>query len=120
MKTLRLLRLASGLLALGAALDLAAQVSITSIGSTYTQNFDTLASSGQNNNWTNNSTLTGWYSDKSAYGTHASWTGNNFGIVNNLLSFGTDGSTERALGSANPVGGTSVTYGLESAGLWVV
>ena len=30
-------------------------------GGTYTQNFDTLATSGNNNPWSNGSTLQGWY-----------------------------------------------------------
>lgn len=56
MNTLRFARIASGLLALGAALDLSAQVL------SYSQNFDTLPfSTSTQLNWTDDSTLAGWY-----------------------------------------------------------
>jgi hypothetical protein len=79
------------------------QVSLTSTTNPYTQNFDTLSNSGTSNTWTDNSTITGWYSNCTVYiadiGT--STTGG-------LHSYGTTSSTERSLGalssgSANPV-----------------
>lgn len=85
-----------------------AQVSFT--GTPYVQNFNSL--SGTTNNtadvtWTDNSTLPGWYASKSAYHvTDATMGGaaTNFdstSATNNigLISFGTAGSTDRALGS---------------------
>ena len=49
-------------LALTLALSGAAQAQVT-VGSTtnYTQNFDSLPSSGVTNNWVNNTTLAGWH-----------------------------------------------------------
>ncbi len=70
-------------------------------GGTYAQNFDSLASSGTANGWTNNVTLPGWYASQSA----------DLGVVSNyraesgsgnsgaLYSFGATSSSERALGS---------------------
>jgi hypothetical protein len=55
-----------------------AQVLFTDFNSSYTQNFDSLAS-GANNatvTWTDNSTLTGWYSNRTLYRVSA-------GTVNN-------------------------------------
>ena len=78
-----------------------AQVSFTG---TYSQNFDTLASTGTTNTFTDNSTLLGWYAQRSSsaattptvtpllVGTGSDNTGG-------LYSFGSAGSTERALGS---------------------
>lgn len=86
----------------------AAQVSYT--GGAYFQDFNTLQGTTNNTanvTWTDNSTLPGWYSSKSGYhvtngtmgGTAATFdatsTANNIG----LISFGTSGSTDRALGS---------------------
>jgi hypothetical protein len=61
---------------------------------TYSQNFDTLASTGTNNPWIDNATITGWYSTETSYKANDG-TGNSAG----LYSYGTTGSTERALGS---------------------
>lgn len=85
-----------------------AQVSFN--GTPYVQNFNTL--SGTTNNvtavtWTNNSTLPGWYASKSGYhvtdGTMGGGASNfdSTSNVNNigLISFGSAGSTDRALGS---------------------
>jgi len=79
------------------------QVNITSFGSTYTENFNTLATSGTSNAWTNNSTIAGWYSNRTVYigDVGSSNTGG-------LHSYGATSDPERALGSlgsnsANPV-----------------
>src|SRR5690349_21116421 len=37
------------------------QVSLPSIGSAYTQNFNGLATTGSSNTWTDNTTISGWY-----------------------------------------------------------
>ena len=44
-----------------------AQVNLTTIGSAYTQDFDGLATSGTSNIWTDNVSLTGWYSSEIDY-----------------------------------------------------
>lgn len=86
-----------GALALALPGLLAAQVSITSFNSPYTQNFDTLPSSGSAT-WTNNGTVPSWYHARTGTGTTivANDGSNNAG---NLYSFGTGSNAERALGS---------------------
>src|SRR5947209_12581769 len=74
-------------------------LSMTTLGTAITQNFDTLANTGTPT-WTDDSTLSGWYAqfgtttNPTAYtpGTGSSGTGA-------LYSFGSTGSTDRALGS---------------------
>src|SRR5580765_656148 len=68
--------------------------SITSFGVPLTENFDSLASTGTNLTWTDNSTIPGWYSTRATYnsGTGSSNTGA-------LYSFGLAGAADRALGS---------------------
>jgi len=80
---------------------LGAQVSLTALGTPYTQNFDSLATTGTANAWTDNSTLPGWYSQFSAVTTNpttyrADAGGSNTGAI---YSWGTGTSTERAFGS---------------------
>ncbi|HRI46683.1 MAG TPA: choice-of-anchor D domain-containing protein [Ignavibacteriaceae bacterium] len=81
------------------------QVSFTSVGQTITQNFNSLANSGTSNTWTDNTTIVGWYSNRTAYiGNDGSST------TGGLHSYGSTSSTERALGglssgSATPVFG---------------
>src|SRR5262245_32822312 len=72
-------------------------VSLTTLGTPYTQNFDTLPASGSTT-WTNNSTIPGWYHARTGTGLTivANDGGSNAG---NLYSYGTSGSTDRALGS---------------------
>jgi predicted extracellular nuclease len=64
------------------------------LNTTYAQNFDTLAISGTTNTWTNDSTIEGWYSNRTVY--RASAGTDNAGA---LYSFGSVSATERALGS---------------------
>jgi DNA/RNA endonuclease G (NUC1) len=71
--------------------------SIAALGVPLTENFDTLAATGTNIAWTDNSTIPGWYSTRTIYnsGTGSSATGA-------LYSFGVAGTnpvTDRALGS---------------------
>ena len=92
---------AATLCALASGSALVAQVSLTTLGTPYTQNFDTLATSGTANAWTDNSTLPGWYSQFSAVATNpttyrADAGGSNTGAI---YSWGTGTATERALGS---------------------
>src|SRR5215475_9426988 len=71
--------------------------SITALGVPVTENFDTLATTGTNITWTDNSTIPGWYSTRTTYnsGTGSSNTGAlySFGVA------GTNPDTDRALGS---------------------
>lgn len=70
------------------------QISITSAPFTYEQNFDSLLNSGTNNTWTDNSTLTGWYSNRTVYlGNHGSLN------TGGLYSYGPDAGSDRALGA---------------------
>jgi predicted extracellular nuclease len=74
-----------------------AGVSLTTLGTPYTQNFDTLPASGSAT-WTNNSTIQGWYHARTGTGTTivANDGSSNAG---NLYSYGTGTATDRALGS---------------------
>src|SRR5262245_32111431 len=78
-------------------LPVRAQVSLTTLGTPYTQNFDTLPASGSAT-WTNNSTIPGWFHARTGTGTTivANDGSSNAG---NLYSYGTGTATDRALGS---------------------
>lgn len=82
----------------------AAQVSLTTLGSPVTQNFDALANTGTNVAWADNTTIPGWYATRTAYnaGAGASNTGS-------MYSFGTGTATDRALGGVAS-GGTGTMY----------
>ena len=71
------------------------------LGSPITENFDTLATSGTANPWTDNSTIVGWYSQFTATPANpttyrADAGGSNTGAI---YSWGTGTATERAFGS---------------------
>jgi hypothetical protein len=105
---LRTLTFSLVLLHFGAA-QLSAQIIF--MGGTYSQNFDTLASTGSSNPWVNNVTLAGWYSTRTSYEADDG-TGN----TGNLYSYGggtTNPITDRALGSitSNPL--PNITYGIQ-------
>jgi hypothetical protein len=72
-----------------------------SSGSPYVQNFDSLANTGGGNTWADNSTLPGWYASKTLGGSAVSTlqVGTGSSTTGGLYSFGSAGSTERALGS---------------------
>ena len=74
-----------------------AQVSITTLGSPYSQAFDTLPTTGSVT-WTNNSTVPGWFHTRTGTGTTVVA---NDGASNsgNLYSYGTVAAADRALGS---------------------
>jgi uncharacterized protein len=88
-------------------------ISLTTLNTAYTQNFDTLANSGT----TNILTINGWYLDESGTGTanngqYAGGTGSS--TTGDTYSFGASGSNERAFGgllsgSLNPTIGASFT-----------
>ena len=72
-------------------------ISLTTLGSAYTQDFDTLANTGT----TNNLTINGWYLDEAGTsaannGQYAAGTGS--GTAGDAYSFGAAASTERAFG----------------------
>jgi hypothetical protein len=65
----------------------------------YSQDFNSLASSGTGNNWTDNSTISGWYASESG-GTLSSYNASaGTSSAGGLWSFGSSGSSERALGA---------------------
>ncbi|MDQ1636728.1 MAG: hypothetical protein QOF62_67 [Pyrinomonadaceae bacterium] len=76
-------------------------VSIGSLGTPITQNFDTLATSGTANTWTDDSTLAGWFAQFTAVTTNPTVYRAEAGAGNTgaLYSYGTGTNTERALGS---------------------
>jgi len=66
--------------------------------SSHTQNFNTLATTGTTNAWTNNSTISSWYSQRTGTGTtYEATTGT--ATAGNLYSFGSTSATDRAIGS---------------------
>jgi Ca2+-binding RTX toxin-like protein len=69
-------------------------ISLNNFSDTYYQNFNTLANSGIGNPWQNDSTISSWYTSVAAYS--AGIGSDNTG---GLYSFGSGGSTDRALGS---------------------
>ncbi|MES2460880.1 MAG: PEP-CTERM sorting domain-containing protein [Armatimonadota bacterium] len=100
--------LVSGL-GLAAAPSAQAQVSFNG---TYTQNFDTLLTTGGTaetaNPFTDNSTLPGWYASETAY-----FGGPGTGNAGGLYSFGAVGNAERALGSIGSNATGTIQYGVQ-------
>ncbi len=91
-----------------------AQLSYTTAGGTYSQNFDTLITSGTAQAWANDSTLAGWSLFRQpAPGTALTTYNAGAGASNAgaFYSFGTGTSTERALGG---VGSSGAYYGTPS------
>lgn len=74
-----------------------AQVSITTLGVPYTQNFDTLIASGSTT-WTNNSNIPGWFHARTGTGTTIV-ANNGSSNAGNLYSYGTGTDAERSIGS---------------------
>lgn len=74
-----------------------AQVSLSTLDTPYTQNFDSLPASGTAV-WSNNTSLPGWYHARTGSGSNlvADTGASNAG---NLYSYGSSGASERALGS---------------------
>ncbi len=78
-------------------LALSAQINITTSGNS-TQNFNSLLNTGSVNTWNDNSTIPNYFAQRSGFGTtYQAGTGSS--TVGNLYSFGSSGSSERALGS---------------------
>jgi predicted extracellular nuclease len=76
------------------------------LNSPYSQNFDSLANSGTNIPWNDDSTIPGWYSTRPTYTAN-----NGSSNTGSLYSFGTTGSTERALGSVASGTTGTIYYG---------
>ena len=81
-------------------------------GGTYSQNFDTLVNSPANTalTFTDNTTLTGWYSVSTVAARYRVSTGSD--TTGSLYSFGASGSTERALGSLASNTSGDIYYGV--------
>ena len=76
------------------------QVSLTSLNTAYTQNFDGLANSGTTYSTTLNGTLAGWYIVETGSNSNTTYTvGTGSATAGDTYSFGATSSTERALGS---------------------
>ena len=78
------------------------QITITAPNTPYVQNFNTLAPSGTNVTWTNNTTIPGWYlfrqpAPGTALSTYNASDGS--GTTGSMYSFGATSSSERALGA---------------------
>lgn len=91
-----------------------AQVSINASGTSYSENFDTLANTGTANVWADNSTLPGWYASKTLAGTNVTAYRAEAGAGNSgaIYSYGTGTSTERALGSVGSSTPGNFAYGV--------
>lgn len=75
------------------------QINLTSLSPTTSENFNSLPNSGISTTWTDNATLTNWYSDRTNI-----YISDGSATTVGLHSFGAATTTERAIGS---VGGTT-------------
>ncbi len=84
-------------------------------GGAYSQNFDSLATSGTANAWANNSTLPGWYVSKNNTNAATYRAGDGSSSTGDPWSFGIAGVsnlTERAFGSLASGTATPIAYGV--------
>lgn len=94
------------LLAVATGFSSASGISINSAGTSYTQNFDTLATPGSANSWANNSTLPGWHLFQGNGTAITSYSANNgSSTTGSFYSYGATDSGDRALGALGS-GGT--------------
>ncbi|MCS6874174.1 MAG: carboxypeptidase-like regulatory domain-containing protein [Acidobacteriota bacterium] len=89
-----------------------AQTTFSLTTSPYTQNFDGLSNTGANNTWTNGgappqSPGAGWQSNRITYSAN-----NGSSNAGNLYSYGSTGSTERALGSLASSSTGTIIFGV--------
>ena len=77
-------------------------------GVPYTQNFDTLATSGTNNTWSDNTTIPGWYANRVSY--RGDYTGGS-GALHSMGETSGPNLTERALGSIGSGTANNINYG---------
>ena len=95
--TYQILLIANTILILSCCAIVNADISYS--GGTYSQNFDGLANSGNNNLWANDSTLQGWSLFQSAGTAITSYNaGNGNSAVGRFYSYGSTGSSERSFG----------------------
>lgn len=83
-------------------------------GTNYSQNFDTLATSGTSNGWTNNATLPGWYAAKGGGEATNYIASTGTSTAGSIYSFGVSGAnpaSDRALGSL-AASSTSYAFGV--------
>lgn len=84
------------------------QINMTTTGS-QTQNFNTLATTGTTNAWTNNSTISSWFSQRTGTGTtYEATTGT--ASAGNLYSFGSTSNTDRAIGTIGSGGAAAGNF----------
>ncbi len=85
-----------------------ADISYSSIGAQHSENFDGLSSSGTGNTWTNDSTISGWFSNRTTYNasTGSSATGALYSYGNALVP------SDRALGSLASGGTGTILTGI--------
>ncbi|MCG2614203.1 Ig-like domain-containing protein [Terrimonas sp. NA20] len=83
--------------------DIAAAIPLTT---SYSQDFNSLATTGTAITWADNTTIPGWYASRVVYNT-----GNGSSNAGALYSFGTTGSTDRAIGSIGSGSTGTVLYG---------
>lgn len=97
------------------------QLSYSTPGSAYGNTFDTLASTGTGNAWTNNTTFPGWFLFNS---TGAAITAYNAGTgssnTGSFYSFGSTGSGERAFGGVASGGGYFGSPASGAVAGWIV
>jgi len=109
-------RLVSLVAVLGMATAAFGQLSYSTVGGSYSQNFDSLANTGTGNVWANDSTLPGWFLFRQpAPGTAITTYNANDGSSNtgNFYSYGSANSSERALGG---LGSGGAYFGSPAAG----
>lgn len=94
-----------------AALTAGASGAVSFTGIAYTQNFDSLATSGTANTWTADTTLPGWFARR-ALPTAGEWAAYRSDNTNtgSIYSFGSGTATERALGSVGSGTPGTITY----------
>jgi hypothetical protein len=90
---------------------LQAQVSITATGN-YSQNFNSLQSTGGPHTWTNNSTIANWYSQMAGTESSTYAVSNGTTTTGNRQSLGATSNSERALGSVASNGTSHISYGV--------
>ena len=76
----------------------------------YLEDFNSLPSSGPTS-WTDDSTLSGWYAQRSVTNTSTIISSDGGSSTGGLYSFGTTGSTDRALGSVGSGGSGALAWG---------
>lgn len=82
-----------------------------SVSGNYTQDFNSLASTGSNITWTDDMTIPSWYCQKSTAGAVVYDAGSGTLNTGKVYSFGSTASTDRALGTVGSGGVGNLAYG---------